>query len=742
MSRKSKSTFASFISLVVLLVSGAPLFAQTTLKRPLITQPIDEQNRVTLVGNTRPEAIAANDRGPVADDLPLEHMYMQLKRSPAQQQAVNESINQLHDQNSPRYHQWLTADQIADRFGPADEDVQKISNWLNSHGFTVNVVYGANGVIDFSGPAGAIRDAFHTEIHNLIVNGTPHIANMRDPQIPAALAPAVEGVVSMNDFRPRPAFHTRAQYTLTLFGSTFEGVVPGDLATIYNTNPIHDAGVSGQGLTIVAIEDSDVYNPDDWYAFRKTFGLARKYPQGTFQQIHPQPSRNPNNAGPCADPGVNPDDAEAIIDAEWASAAAPSAAIVLATCADTNTNFGGFIALQNLLTAPGKPPAIVSISYGESEPANGASGNQMINELYEIGVLQGVSIFVAAGDEGAASTDADSAAAMSGINVSAFASTSNNVAVGGTDFGDTYLGEVSTYWSSTNGKYFNSALSYIPEIPWNDSCASQLIITAEGFATPYGTNGFCNSTTGEQLFLSTAAGSGGPSGCAYGTASITGPSTSNGSGVYAVVSGTCAGYAKPRYQSFVSGNPQDGVRDLPDVSLFAGNGIWGHFYITCFSDPNNGGTPCVGAPSTWFLAGGTSFAAPIMAGIQSLINQASDDRQGNPNFVYYALAAVQSAFSGAANCNSTLGNKVSQACIFHDVTLGDNDVNCLPLVVNGITLGTFNCFLDGATNGVLSRSNSSYKPAYPATPGWDFATGLGSVNVYNLVKSWPGSRLP
>jgi len=728
--------------LFFVLLSCAPLFAQTTSKHPLITQPIDEQNLVTLVGNTRPEATPANDRGPVAEDLPLEHMYLQLKRSPAQQQAVDELINQLHDQNSPQYHHWLTADQIAERFGPADEDVQAISDWLTSHGFSVNVVYGANGVIDVSGPASAIRVAFHTEIHNLIVNGTPHIANMSDPKIPAALAAAIQGVVSMHDFRPRPAYRLRPQYTsCCLLGNTFEAVVPGDLVTIYNIKPIYATGVSGQGQTIVAVEDSDVYSPDDWYTFRKTFGLAQNFPQGSFQQIHPQPSNNPNNAGPCADPGVTPDEVEAIVDAEWASAAAPNAAIVLATCADTNTNFGGLIALQNLLTAPGRPPAIVSISYDSPEPANGASFNQMINELYEIGVLQGVSIFVSAGDSGADTNDAFEAAAMSGVNVNGLASTPNNVAVGGTDFGDTYLGEVSTYWSPTNGKYFNSALSYIPEIPWNESCASELISTFYGFATPYRTNGFCNSPLGEQSFLTTVAGGGGPSGCAYGTPSIQ-DEINNPNGTYAVVSGTCKGYAKPFYQAFVFGNPSDGVRDLPDVSLFAGFKTWGHFYVVCYSDPNNGGTPCVGAPSNWTAAGGTSFGAPVMAGTQAMINQTSGGNQGNPNFVYYALAALQYDSGGTAACDATLGNKISPACVFHDVTLGDNDVNCVPLVVDGATLGTFNCFLDGATNGVLSLFNSSYEPAYPATHGWDFATGLGSPNAYKLLRSWPGSRLP
>jgi subtilase family serine protease len=714
------------------LFCAVSLFAQSgALKRPLITQSTDENNLVTLPGNTRPEVRLANDQGLVADDLQMEHMYLQLKRSPEQQEAVEDLINRLHDQKAPEYHQWLTADQIAERFGPAEEVIQVVSDWLESHGFSVNVVYRPNGVIDFSGPASAIREAFHTEIHRLDVNGKPHIANVSDPQVPAALAPAIQGVVSMNDFRPYPLNRPRAQYTFTSHGATHYPLVPGDLATIYNMNPLYAEGITGKGQTIVVIEDSNIYTPDDWHTFRKTFGLEQEFPQGSFRQIHPQPSDNPNNAGPCGDPGVNPDDAEAAVDAEWASAAAPAAAIVLASCADTTTNFGGYIAMQNMLTAHGRPPGIFSISCGSAEPQNGATWNAYINELYEIAVLQGVSVFVAAGDWGADTSDYWATAAVSGINVSGMASTPNNVAVGGTDFADTYFLQNATYWSATNGTYFNSALSYIPEIPWNQSCAGQLITTYFGYATPYGTGGFCNSALGEEYFLTTIAGGGGPSGCAFGAPSI-----------YGVVGGTCRGYPKPFYQKFVMGNPRDGVRDLPDVSLFASIGFWNHWYVVCYSDASNGGTPCAGPPLNWSGFGGTSFGAPIMAGIQAMINQAAGGYHGNPNFVYYPLAALEYGFGGAAACNSTLGNQVSPRCIFYDVTLGDIDVDCQPMVdAHGNIIGTFNCYLPGGTYGVLSLSNSSYEPAYPATRGWDFATGLGSVNAYNLVRSWPGVEL-
>ena len=194
-----------------------------------------------------------------------------------------------------------------------------------------------------------------------------------------------------------------------------------------------------------------------------------------------------------------------------------------------------------------------------------------------------------------------------------------------------------------------------------------------------------------------------------------------------VVGGNCRGYRKPLFQYLVYGNPADGVRDVPDVSLFAGNGVWGHYYVICYSDPTPGfgGTPCVGAPDGWSGGGGTSFAAPILGGIQAIINQTSEPYQGNPDFVYYALAGLEYGFKGNSSCNSTLGNQTSPNCIFYDVTLGDNNVNCLPLVVDGTTLGSFNCYYDGATNGVLSTSTTSYKPAFVTRPAMTIQAASG-----------------
>jgi subtilase family serine protease len=709
---------------------------------PLITQHIDESSLVTLSGNTRPEMTAVNDRGAVSDSKALTHIYLQLKRSDADEAAALQLVEDLHDRSSAQYHKWLSAAQVAARFGPNADDVAAISSWLTSHGFTVHHVYAENGVIDFSGTAGAVREAFHTEIHNLVVKGKAHIANAGDPRIPAALAPAISGIVSLNDFRPQPQFMRRTSLNKPNYNtgnpSFPEVLVPGDLQTIYDATPLYDHGVSGQGQTIVVVEDTDLYSANDWYVFRQTFGLDKQFPHGSLGQSNPQPNQWWGGGAACADPGVNPDDVEAVVDVEWASAAAPNAHIQLISCADTEVSFGGHLAMQNLLTNGSRLPQVISVSYGVAESLNGAAYNAYVYELYELAVLEGVSVFVSSGDGNADISDYNQGQApMSGTSVNGWGSTPFNVSVGGTDFSDTATGTNATYWAANNNPNYSSALSYIPEMTWNDTCASGVTAQVLGFATTYGPNGLCNYNSQFYYinFPDLGGGSGGQSACAYGAPTIQG-----------VTGGTCRGYQKPSYQTGVFGNPRDGVRDLPDVSLFASNGWWGHYYVLCFTDTVNYAgyaVPSCSAvpPSAWPGAGGTSFASPILAAYQSLIDQTAGGFQGNPNYVYYALANEEYGRRGDSACNASAGNAVGHGCIFHDVTLGDIDNPCVPFVANGTTVGSFNCYYDGALVGVMSQSNKSFQPTFPTTPGYDLATGLGSVDVTNLVRAWPGARL-
>ena len=335
----------------------------------MIRDAVDAARQVRLLGNTRPEANAANDRGQVSDDFKLDHMLLHLKRSPEREAAAVKFIDELHDATSPNYHKWLTPDQFAEYFGVAKQDVDAVTSWLKSQGFTIHGVQASGLMIDFSGTAGQVRGAYGTEIHHLEVNGKKHFANMSDPQIPAALAPAVSGIVSLHNFYPRPQNVPKAKpaYDNATVGN--HDIAPGDLATIYNLNPLFAAGITGKGQSIMVLEDAYLYSTGDWTVFRKTFGLSRPYPFGTLSQVSPAGAltcENPGFQGDPNDPGFG-DDSESAIDVDWATAVAPNAAIILAACTDFG-GFGPFIALANTLNGPvANLPSSVSLSFGEPE---------------------------------------------------------------------------------------------------------------------------------------------------------------------------------------------------------------------------------------------------------------------------------------------------------------------------------------------------------------------------------------
>jgi subtilase family serine protease len=707
--------------------------------KPAITNPIDDHRLVTLGGNTPPAAFRAeNDRGPVADGFRFNHLLLLLKRDAAIETRLRKKIEAMHDPRSSEFHHWLTAEQLGAQFGVHPQDMEAIQQWLLAHGFAINHVYKSGLVLDIAGTAGQIRDTFHTEIHNLVLpNGDAHMANMTDPQIPAALVPVVEGIASLHDFFPQPhstrlgpvAYdHAKGvwhpQFNVAFNGTTFHAVSPFDFATIYNVLPLWNQGFTGKGVTIAVVEVSSLAHTGDWSSFRQTFGLNR-FTQGNLQQMFPK----------CQDPGQNNDEFEAALDVEWASATAPDANIVLAACPSSATTFGLDLAILNLLETA--PPDIISDSFGLCETISGQARNALEDFEAQSATAQGVTFFIAQGDSGADECAPAEGTPFSTLGINGGDNTASAFAVdvGGTDFMaqsnfDTHGVPISNYWSATNDPVTHaSALSYMPEIPWNSSCASRLIFSdplAGGFTQSFGPQGFCNSSQGQSLVNHIAA-SGGPSTCFTGMSSTPG-----------VVSGTCKGNPKPAFQAGMPGIPNDGLRDQPDLSLFASNGFWGSFYVVCLSDEIQGGHTCTADNDALLLGGGgTSFGAPAMAGIQALIDQ-KFGKQGNANFVYYALAARQFQQQGAAACNASQsnGSLPSGACIFHDVTQGDIDIPC-----GQNNDGSFNdCHGATATAfGELSTSNAQDAPAFGTSTGYDLATGLGSVNATNLFNAWPTS---
>src|SRR6202522_1712276 len=687
-----------------------------------ITQSIDVDHTVTLGRNTRPEANHQNDRGALPEGVALEHMLLLLQHSPEQEAAVNKLIDEQNDRNSPNFHKWLTAEEYGERFGVSVNDLNTVKGWLESQGFRINQVYANHMVIDISGTAGQLRDAFHVSMHQLEVNGETHIANMNDPRIPAALAPVVKGFASLNDFKRHANYMKKPDYTFAGCASsssvptepgTCYAITPQDNAVIYNLNPLWSNGITGTGQTIALLEDTDTYGgANDWNSYRTAFGLTSY--GGTYTQLHP---------GGCTDPGTNADDGEAAIDVEMATSFAPAAAIQLISCPSAATPFGGLIALTNLTNGAGPYPNVVSMSYGVCEAFNGNGGNAAFYNTFQLAATEGISVFASAGDSGPSSCSDDFSVGTeyTSLGVTGWGETPYNVTVGGTDFEDVYNAKdgspsntpLSTYWSSTNSATYGSAKSYIPEMPWNDACADTLISEyANSTFVTYGTTGTCNKSTFDKStsYLSNGAGSGGASNCATGSG---GANTTS-----ALLSEPqCQGYPKPSYQSGSSlaggaaayGQPNDGLRDIPGVSMFAANGVWGHFETVCWSDPtqtSGGAASCSGSPSTWSGFGGTSVASPSLAGIQALVNQQTGDNYwGNPNPIYYQIAQNEYGTAGGSflgsSCNSSGTGGPAAGCAFNDVAQGDIDAACSD---NG-TASEAHCYKPSSTYGVVSTDN-------------------------------------
>lgn len=676
--------------------------AQVAAPAVRIVSSIDESQRVTLKGTMHPLASAANDRGAVADSMKLERMHLVLKRSDSQESALRQLIGELHTPGTASYHKWLTPDQFGKQFGPSDQDIATVQAWLTSHGFSVTQVNPGKQTLEFSGSAGQMREAFHTQIHQYQVKGETHYANANDPQIPAALAPVVGGFVSLNNFRVKSYVKplgkatydpktdkATPQWTIGGNGSYSFALAPGDYAVQYDLNPLYSAGIKGAGQTIAIVNDSNV-NIDLVNQFRSLFNLPVNPPQVIIDGNDPGVDGINNPDGP------NGDSVEAYLDVEWAGAVAPNATVDLVIAADTQLENGLQLAAEHAVY--GNVAPIISLSFGSCEPALGTY-NQFLSGLWEQAAAQGITVLVSTGDSGSAGCDDDNTQeyAVSGQAVNGFGSTPFNVAVGGTDFyySDWATGgaSIANYWSLTpsNAAPAVSILGVIPEQPWN--------------ASQFGLN--INSQYSYDGTTDIAGGSGGASNCQAGSGS-----TSSGGWL------SCTGgYAKPSWQTGFG----DTMRDLPDVSLFASSGINASYYPICATDGDcqtiSNGTVQI------FGVGGTSASTPSFAGIMALVNQ-EYGRQGQANYVLYPLAAQ---FQSSAHPP------------FHDVTVGTNTVPCatgspdciaapagLNYTITDPSLGT-------AVEGQIGTGTT---PEYNAALGYDLASGLGTIDAYNLVTDW------
>ena len=768
---------------------SALLLCLVALPKLWAAAPITRENSlIRLPGNPHPQALARFDRGRAPDSLPQKHILMLLRRPAPRERALQQFIRRQYDPHSPDFHHWLTPRQFGARFGPPNQDIHEVTNWLTQHGFTVNHVPSGGLFVDFSGTAGQVARAFHTEIHRYQVHGEDHYANASDPYLPASLAKAVTGLRALNDFHPHPHLRNAGlasfdrqsqQWTrqakpqgshLTSAADALYIVGPQDFANIYGVNQVWQEGVGGgstapllvgTGQTIAVVGETNVDNADI-QTFRDQFGITALGPNGSVVNENP-----PANVCAAPDPAAN--SPESYLDAEWSGAMAPDATIDFVACGRQSVTSGADLAAAYVIADPPHVQRIgvLSTSYGDCEALPQSEANQFYVSLWQQAAVEGITVVVASGDTGGDGCQYVDTYAKDGLTVVNEASTPYNIAAGGTDFSDVFSGTTSAYWSGTNGPNFVSAQSYIPETPWNETCSSPLVLARFGqaFASSTGPNGFCtwaaqqpiDPATGYSPWFSTFAGSGGLSTVSQ----------------------------RPLWQTGIPGLPAQPGRAVPDISMFASGGYtWGQALILCDSAFANlpAGTACDFTNANDITAnygGGTSFVAPAFAGIMALINQKNGGRQGQANNVLYPLAAEQYVnYGGAtqpnlANCAAYLGPQALSGCYFHDVSATPNTV-ATPAFINANTqvpcTGSATVpgvFTDLSTSPVSNNENcdgyqitvtqsgaaltttpnyygglstAANTPAFAATPGYDLATGLGSPNVYSLVNApqWSG----
>jgi len=733
MSNRSELPLRAFSSaaLIVALFSGLSYAA--TADR--ISGALSAGQTVALQGYVHRQAQPQFDRGPADPALRFGTIRLETLLTPSQQKDLTRLLAEQQDRKSPNYHKWLTPEQWADRFGLSRNDVNKLTAWLKGQGFTnIHVARGRNW-IRFSGTAAQVQSAFGTEIHRFNVNGEMHVANATSPKIPRALAGIVSGIRGLDDFFLKPQSHLRARpyYDGGTIGSVSypELIAPGDIATMYDINALYTAGIDGTGQKVAVIGQTDVYQAD-LNDFRTAFGLAtitctpfsgtdviQSCNDAHFQYVP---------VGTDSGTVLNSNLVEADIDIEWAGAVARNAQIIYVNAPITSTSGGVDVAWHDAVDNNVAP--VISLSYGNCEffqPVSVYSTPPSPDEaeLMKANSL-GITFVSSSGDAGAAECDFQNTGvagnlAKGGIAVTYPASSPEVTAVGGTSiaFANVPASVPSQYWGTTNGTDGGSMLSPPPpEIVWNDDVEFGAFCTANPTNSFCTNNGITNAQTAQAFNgIGLQASGGGVSNCAVQTNT-----------------NSCAsGFPQPLWQNSLSIAGQTsgptGFRFVPDVALLSSANFPGYLIctnVTALGDTGTGSTCANGiggntgalSLSNPPIVGGTSVSTPVFAGMVVLLNQflagPNAPGLGNINPQLYLMAAKPT--------NNYFHQVINQ---------GTNDLYCEVGMPTGLP-AAYQC----PSAGIIGFDSGTFD----AATGYNLVTGLGSVDLNNLVTAWDATR--
>lgn len=553
------------------------------------------------------------------------------------------------------YHHFLTVGQFVQRFAPSNHQIEQFVHYLESYGITVNKVYPDNLDITVTGTAAQLNAAFSTQLHDYTRNGQRFHRPAWKFVLPAEFAPLVLSVPGLSNqpgsFSPRMEHfgegtvnETPAAVTWPQNG-TATGVpqqyTVGDVANLYDVNPLYREGITGRGQTIGIMTLAN-FNESDAYAYWQDIGL-RVQPNRITKVLV--------DGGTPVQAGVG--DNETSLDVEQSGGLAPDAKIRVYVAPNTNNAF-----LDIFYTAASENVAdTVSISWGEAEEYYFAALNggvdytgqlQAIDQALLEGAAQGQSFFAASGDNGA--YDANEVLPYPyfsmQLSVDAPANDPYITAAGGTT--------VPTVLKSAT----------------HPSCAAINITQEQVWGWDYINNDWmtCHDYVPYEFF---------PVGGGGGVSSFWSiPSYQQSvSGMQLTQPGQSLIYYPNGYPDTTGAQDWNDLpanfagRNVPDISLNA-DPETGYIVVDCTDFAGDPGC----AEGAW---GGTSFVAPQLNGITALIDQAAGGRVGLLNPVIYRLARGWFAYGKRAP--------------FNDITTGDNwFYGGVPGYDDGSGIGTVN----------------------------------------------------
>lgn len=314
------------------------------------------------------------------------------------QAGLHDLIRRLYDRSDPLYGKYLTPVQFGDRFGASQSDYDAVVAYVKSLGLEVKSPDVARTLIVASGPTSAVEAAFGVNINRYLASdGRIVYANDAGPQVPAAIASRITGIIGLNNLsRRHHTHHQTINPEASILGGLPHagsgptgGLAPADIQKAYNLDTV---ALKGEGQT-VALYELDGYNFDDIQAYATQFNL------GAVTNVQNVPVDGFTGVPQTVDGSV-----EVTLDIDMVLALAPNLKNILVYEGDLNNDSAVLDTYKAIANTPTDQAAqIVSTSWGTPEQATASFKTFATTEdgIFQQMATQGQTIFDASGDDGA-----------------------------------------------------------------------------------------------------------------------------------------------------------------------------------------------------------------------------------------------------------------------------------------------------------------------------------------------------